>query len=193
MEKTKGEKYQGQEDIRRVWSNNLLNVRHFIVIYNVTRQRRAPTTSFTVPALGREIFNVGCLWKTHCGSKTRIRGGTSVRDKNPGRIYACENTCSNAVVITSFSFLSSMKERSGSYRFLSCEIALVRTAIRSRRLNPIFFTLRSLQITSKSSIVFVRNIPLKVTRDTSRKHSTAGETLIFFSRVTCRESWSRDD
>jgi len=73
-----------------------------------------------------------------------------------------------------------MKERSGSYRLPSCEITLVRATIRSRRLIPIFFTLRSLQIMSKSSIVFVRNIPLKVTRDTSRKHSTAGETFFFF-------------
>lgn len=81
----------GKEMSRRVWSNNLLNVRHFIVIYNVTRQR-APTTSFTISALGREIYYVG-LWKTHCGSKTRIRGGTSERDENKNPVeYACENT-----------------------------------------------------------------------------------------------------
>jgi len=53
---------------------------------------------------------------------------------------------------------------------------------------PLFLILRSLQITSKSSIVFVRNIPLKVTRDTSRKHSTVGETcLLAFPLLRARE------
>lgn len=89
-------------------------------------------------------------------------------------------------------------EKKERERKANCVIAsLVRIRARPRRdpfasLNSHFFTLRSLQITSKSSIVFVRNIPLKVTRDTSRKHSTAGETCFScFTLFSCKENRGR--
>jgi len=60
-------------------------------------------------------------------------------NKNPIERVRVREHVRYAAVITSFFFLSFMKEKNGSRRFLSCEIALVHAAIRSRRLIPFFF------------------------------------------------------
>lgn len=77
--------------LRQVWSNNLLNVRHFIIIYNVTRQRRVrpPRRSRFLCLVARDLTSV--LREKHIAALIHT---DSQRDERPRAHAICKREVS---------------------------------------------------------------------------------------------------